>query len=244
MRADQNQLHACSFDGPFYNQENNYTAYADDRGFIALFPSSPNHDKCWDVSSKESLTHDGNGDSTGLANMVKWAISEYNADPTRIYVTGSSSGCMMTNVLCGTYPDMFAAASCYSGVPAGCLAGSGSSPGSGDPSCGIGNLTKTGEEWAEQVYAMYEGYEGLYPKTMIWHGTADDMISYNNLAETLKQWSTVLNVSWTKNITDTPFLNYTEMVYGDGSKLLGWSAVGVGHTVPCDVARDLDWFDI
>lgn len=151
---------------------------------------------------------------------------------------------MMTNVMCGTYPDVFAAASCYSGVPAGCLAGSGSSPGSGDPSCGIGNLTKTGEAWAEQVYAMYEGYDGPYPKTMIWHGTADEMISYNNLAETLKQWSTVLDVAWTENITDSPQLNYTQMVYGDGSHLLGWSAVGVGHTVPCDVARDLDWFGI
>lgn len=142
-------------------------------------------------------------------------MTEYNADPTRIYVIDSSSDCMMTNVMCGAYPDVFAAASCYSGVPAGCLEGSGLSPRSRHPSCAIGNPTKTGAECAEQVRGMHKCHEGPYPKMMIW----DEIISHTNLAETLKQWSAILDAAWRENITETPpLLNYTLMArsYSDG----------------------------
>ena len=48
------------------------------------------------VSSKSALTHNGGGDSNSIANMVTWAISQYKADASKVYVTGSSSGAMMT----------------------------------------------------------------------------------------------------------------------------------------------------
>lgn len=107
----------------------NYDSFAARRGFITIYPSTPNDSNCWDVASEETLTHDGGGDSKSLVAMVNYVIDEYGADPDSVFVTGSSSGCMMTNVLMAAYPDVFAAGSCYSGVAAGCLAGSpGSSP--------------------------------------------------------------------------------------------------------------------
>lgn len=51
---------------------------------------------CWDVSSQKSLKHGGGGDSNAIANMVTYALKKYNADPKRVFVTGSSSGAMMT----------------------------------------------------------------------------------------------------------------------------------------------------
>lgn len=151
---------------------------------------------------------------------------------------------MMTNVMCGAYPDVFAAASCYSGFPAGCLAGAaGSSAETGNPACAWGEA-RSSEDWAQAVWDMYPGYNGTYPRTMIWHGTADDMILYPNLAETLKQWSTVFDLSFTKNVTDDPHPGYTKMIYGDGMQLLRYSAEGVGHTVPADVEVDLEWFGL
>ena len=41
---------------------------------------------------KQSLTRDGGGDSTAIANMVAYAKTQYGVDPDRIYVTGTSSG--------------------------------------------------------------------------------------------------------------------------------------------------------
>lgn len=211
-----------------------------------MYPSSLKDNNCWDVATTKSLTHNGDGDTTGLANMVQWALTKYNADPAKVFVTGSSSGCMMTNVLCATYPELFAAASCYSGVPAGCLAGSpGSSPTTADQRCAQGKITKTGAQWAAQVKAMYPGYNGTYPRFMTMHGTADNFVNYYpNFAEQLKEWSSILGVSFTKNITKTPQAGYTEEVYGDGTKLVGYSAAGVGHYVQPHEDVDLKWFGI
>lgn len=79
---------------------------------------------------------------------------------------------------------------------------------------------------------------------MIWHGTSDTFVSYNNLAETLKQWSTIFDLSFTSNVTNWPDSGYTKMVYGEGTELLGISADGVGHTVPVYEEVDLEWFEI
>ena len=90
---------------------------ADKYGYIMIFPDSPNTaDKCWDVSSNATLTHNGGGDSLGIVSMVKYTLAKYNADPTRVFSMGTSSGAMMTNVLLGSYPDIFAAGSAWAGV--------------------------------------------------------------------------------------------------------------------------------
>lgn len=239
-------LHFCGGTGPIYSQITKYNSLAAARNFVVLYPSSPKDNNCWDVATTQSLTRDGGGDSTGLANMVKWAITQYSADPTKVFVTGSSSGCMMSNVMAATYPDLFTAVSCYSGVAAGCLAGSpGSSPQTADPTCASGNNIKSGQEWAELARSMFPGgYNGTYPRVQTWHGESDFFVNYPNFAEQLKQWSEIFDVSFSGNETDTPRSGYTKIVYGDGTKLVGYSARGVGHTVPVDEEADLVWFGI
>jgi acetylxylan esterase len=212
-----------------------------------LWPSTPHDDLCWDVSSNKSLSHDGGGDSSGLASMVHWAVSNYHANPDKVFLVGSSSGCMMTNVMAATYPDLFAAASCYSGVAAGCFAGSPSSSPwnpTTNQSCPTGQVNYTGQHWSSIVHAMDPSYHGKYPRFQTWHGTSDTVVFYANLNQQLKEWSTVLGVSWSANNTDTPQANYTEMIFGDGKKLRGYSAVGVGHTVPVNEDADLAWFGL
>lgn len=41
--------------------------------------------------------------------MIKYQIKWRNVNPLKIYVTGLSSGGMMTNVLLAEYPDLFQA---------------------------------------------------------------------------------------------------------------------------------------
>ncbi|KAI5863666.1 carbohydrate esterase family 1 protein [Durotheca rogersii] len=238
-------LHYCGGTGQAYHQTANYDRYADAKGFIVVYPTTNKDSNCWDVASKASLTNNGGGDSTGLVNMVKYLTEKYNADPAQIYATGASSGCMMTNVLLAAYPDVFAAGSCYSGVAAGCLAGSpGSSPQSADPKCASGQVVKTGAQWAEQVRAMHPSFNGSYPRMQTFHGEADNFVDYKNLAEQLKEWSALLGVEFARNQTNTPLSGYTKIVYGDGTKLVGYSARGVGHIVPPRPQLDLEWFGL
>ncbi|RYP93595.1 hypothetical protein DL770_000337 [Monosporascus sp. CRB-9-2] len=213
-------LHTCGGTGQQYYQMANYDSYAANEGFIPIYPSTSNDSNCWDVVSRASLMYDGGGDSASLVRMVRYVIDEYNGDPTKVYVTGASSGCMMTNVLMAAYPDV------------------------ADPTCANGQNIKSGEEWAAVAKAMYPGYSGKYPRMQTIHGTADYFVHYKNFGEQLKLWSTLLDVEFTQNVTDTPQRGYTKMLYGDGTQMVGISAAGVGHIVPPIPALDMAWFGL
>jgi acetylxylan esterase len=100
--------------------------------------------------------------------MVKYAISNYGGDSSRVFVTGSSSGAMMTNVLAGAYPDVFKAGTVYSGVPDGCFyvssATPGMSPTAWNSQCSTGLSVQTAQQWGNLVRSYYPGYTGSYPK--------------------------------------------------------------------------------
>jgi len=177
--------------------------------------------------------------------MIRYTLRTYAADAARVFSTGSSAGCAMTQVMAAAYPDLIAAATCYSGAAAGCLAGSpGFSPQTMDPACARGQNVKTGAEWAAVARAMHPGWDGPYPRMATWHGTADAVASYINLAEQVKQWSALLGVEFARNVTDSPARGYTQMVFGDGTRLTAYSAEGVGHTVPVHALEDMEWFGL
>jgi acetylxylan esterase len=85
-------IHDCNGTAETYFSYSPYAQFADTYGFIVIYPSSPNAGTCWDLTSPATLSHDGGGDSQGIASMVGYAISTSNADPTRISVTGTASG--------------------------------------------------------------------------------------------------------------------------------------------------------
>ncbi|KAH7370228.1 putative Acetylxylan esterase A [Rhexocercosporidium sp. MPI-PUGE-AT-0058] len=242
-------IHHCAGTGPsYFGETQGYAQAADKSGFMIIYPSSPSSGGCWDVSSKASLTHDGGGDSQTIVNMVSYAVTKYGGDSSRVYMTGSSSGAMMTNVLAGAYPNVFKAATLYGGVPDGCFYVASATAGMATPAwngqCSGGTLIKTAQQWGDQARSYYPGYTGARPKMMIYHGTIDTTLRYANYNEELKQWSNVLGVSFSSNKTNTPISGYTKMLYGDGTKLVGISAANVGHTPPIRPADDLAWFGL
>lgn len=89
-------IHYCTGTAQAYFTGSPYARLADQKGFIVIYPESPYSGTCWDVSSREALTHNGGGDSNSIANMVTYTIEQYGADPSKVFVTGSSSGAMMT----------------------------------------------------------------------------------------------------------------------------------------------------
>lgn len=167
-------VHYCTGTASAFYSGSPYARLADQHGFIVIYPESPNSGGCWDVSSRETLTRDGGANSNSIANMVKYAISQYNADKDRVFLTGTSSGAMMTNVLAATYPDLFKAASAYAGVPAGCFY-TGTVAG-WNSSCANGQSIASQEAWAQTALDMYPGYTGPRPRMLIYHGSADTTI--------------------------------------------------------------------
>lgn len=207
---------------------------AEQHGFIVIAPGLPQGDAdgCWDVGSSQSLTHDGGSHSKAIAQMVAFTISEHGANPARVFVLGASSGAMMTNVLLGAYPDVFAAGAVLAGVPFGCwTAGDGWTS-----QCADGSTTKSAQQWGDLVRNAYPGYTGPRPRVQLFHGTADTTLHYKNLAEEIKQWTNVLGLPATPTTTETnaPKSGWTRTSYenGGGDVLLEVAeGQGVGHDV-------------
>ena len=167
-------IHYCTGTAAAYHSGTPYASLADTHGFIVVYPESPYSGGCWDVSSPASLTHNGGGNSNSIANMVDYVLTRYQADKGRVFVTGTSSGAMMTNVMAATYPGMFKAASVYSGVPAGCFY-TGSVNG-WNSTCSGGQSIHSQEVWRDTALGMYPGYTGGRPKMLVMHGGADDIL--------------------------------------------------------------------
>jgi len=237
-------IHYCTGTAQAYYNGSPYARLADQSGFIVIYPSSPYPGTCWDVSSKSALSHNGGGDSNSIANMVTYTIQKYNADASRVFVTGSSSGAMMTNVMCAAYPDMFKAATVYSGVSAGCFVSASGQVDGWNASCAQGQVITTQQHWADVARAMYPGYGGSRPRMQIYHGSADTTLLPQNFNETIKQWTGVFGYSLTpqQTLPNTPQQRYTTYIYGPNVQ--GIYATGVGHTVPIQGAQDMTWFGI
>jgi len=233
-------LHYCTGTAQAYFQGTKYSSLADQKGFIVIYPNAPDSGGCWDVHSNNTLVHDKGGDSLGIASMVRYTINRYSANAKQVFATGTSSGAMMTEVLAGAYPDLFAAGAAFAGVPYSCFAGASM----WNSDCATGRSIFTAQQWGDRVRSGYPGYTGPRPKIQLWHGTQDTTLYYQNFVEALKQWSNVLEVSFSRNNTNNPISGYTQVVYGDGSKLVGYSAQGVPHNIPVRETDVLAWFGL
>ncbi len=229
-------IHYCTgtasalYSGYFHD----YVTAADQYGYVIVFPEATRSGQCFDVYSPQALTRGGGSDPVGIISMVNYAKSHYNVDPNRVYVSGVSSGAMMTNVMAAEYPDVFRAGSAFMGVPATCFA-TGSSTNTWNSQCSGGQITKTAQQWGDAARAMFPGYSGAYPRMQLWHGTADTTLNYNNFGEEIKQWTNLNGVSQTPVLTDSPQSGWTRTRYGNSGTqppVEGISVAGAGHELP------------
>jgi acetylxylan esterase len=238
------QLHPCGGNARAFYQSTKLPSYADRLGFILIYPGTTKYSNCWDVQTAATLTHNGGGDAQGVVNMVRYMLDKHAGDASRVYTMGSSSGAMMTNALAGSYPDVFEAGSAYSGIAFGCAWGmQAATPMNANQTCAQG-MTHTPQEWGNFVRNAYPGYTGRRTRMQIWHGLADTLVRPQAAMEALKQWSNVMELENTKNNTGVPSAAYTQYVYGDGTKLVGYFGQGVGHTAPVNEDYMLRFFGL
>jgi acetylxylan esterase len=226
-------LHYCTGTGPAFYSGTEFASLADKYGFIVIYPSVTRSGGCWDVSSSQALTRGGGSDPVSIMSMVTYAEQHYNGDASRVYVTGASSGAMMTDVMLGDYPDVFQAGAAFMGVPFGCFY-TGTVDG-WNSACAQGQTTMTPQAWGNLVRNADPGYTGPRPRVQLWHGTADTTLSYVNFGEEIKQWTNVLGVSQTPTSTDTPVSGWTRTRYANSAgtvEVEGYSIAGAGHVLP------------
>jgi poly(hydroxyalkanoate) depolymerase family esterase len=232
-------LHQCTGSGPGFFSGTEFANLADQYGFIVIYPSVTRSGQCWDVYSNAGLARNGGSDNTGLISMITYVEQHYNGDSSNVYVTGASSGAMMTNVMLAEYPDVFKAGAAFMGVPYHCFATGAATATSGstwNSACADGDVTMTAQQWGDLVRTDGDpGYSGPWPRMQLWHGTADTTLYYNNFSQEILQWTNVQGVSQTPSYTDTPQSGWTRTRYGGTgteSPVEGISVAGAGHVLP------------
>lgn len=225
-------------------------AAADKNGFLLILPDNPNQN-CWDVGTTKALTHDGGGDTQAVAQMVKYAITKYNADPGRVYVQGGSGGAMLVQALLAVYPDVFRAGMARAGVPAGCWADGYDDSQQWSSNCANGNTIKTAQQWGDLVRAMYPGYMGHRPRLQTMQGENDTTVSYKNTGEAIKEWTNVMGLPTEPTSTDKGYkaanATYDRQFWANAcgyNVLEVWSSPGGTHSMPYEEDDMLKFFGL
>jgi acetylxylan esterase len=154
-------IHYCS--GNSSSAHGWFQSSADQYGFYIIAPNAGKN--CFDSSASRS------GDPAAIVKMVQYVITNKNADSSRVFAAGYSSGGCMTNTLLAIYPDVFVGGAALPGYPAGAWP-------AGDTSCSLcgdasrPNSSDTGQKYADMVKGVFS-FSGTRPCVQEWVGGGD-----------------------------------------------------------------------
>src|SRR4029078_12080979 len=124
---------------------------------------------------------------------------------------------------------VFKAGAAFMGVPFTCFANAADYP-PGSSKCTGGSMDRTPQQGGDAVRQAYPGYTGPRPRIQLWHGTADTLVPYSLLQESIEQWPNVCGRTKTPTSPDPPRPNWNRRRYGD--KVEAYSIQGAGHSLP------------
>lgn len=244
-------VHYCTGSAHAMAAGTQFDELADQHGYVAIYPSANRPGACFDVSSAAAMRRDGGSDPQSIVQMVRHVQQRYGTDPSRVFVVGTSSGAMTTQLLLAEYPDVFAAGSAFAGVPATCFSTGGAAPGTTaqagwNSECAQGRRVLTATQWGDLARGTYPGYTGPRPRVQLWHGTADDTLRFANFTEATQQWTNVLGISATPASTEQLGSRTRARYGGTGTQapLETNRLEGVGHNLPVDASAAIAFFGL
>lgn len=180
-----------------------FDSFADQNGFYLIAPDAGK--QCFDSSASRD------GDKAAIVKMVDYVVTNKNADKTRVFAAGMSSGGCMTNTLLAIYPDVFVGGSAMPGFPAGGWP-------SGDTTCTKCSSTPPstdGKYWGDIARKAFT-WSGTYPCSQQWVGGGDEYNFNGWLPAVAAQFQNLSNLSAGTAGTGAPS-GWTRTVYKDSA---------------------------
>ena len=168
-------LHGCGQTASDFALGTGMNELAEQLQVLVLYPeqtADAHWNKCWHWY--DSAHHRrGEGEPALLAGLTHHIAAEYAVDRTRVAVAGLSSGAAMAVILGRTYPDLFSAVGCHSGLAHGSATDS------------VGAMLAMRDGADPDALATTSPLAGA--PTIVFHGDADATVHRENSAGVVRQ---------------------------------------------------------
>jgi poly(hydroxyalkanoate) depolymerase family esterase len=168
-------LHGCGQNAGDFALGTGMNELAEQLQVLVLYPeqsTSAHWNKCWNWYDPTHHVR-GEGEPALIAALTQHVAAEYAVDSTRISVAGLSSGAAMAVILGRTYPDVFSAVGCHSGLA------------HGSATDGVGALLAM-RDGADADTLAHTGPLAGVP-VIVFHGDADATVHRHNSARVVRQ---------------------------------------------------------
>jgi len=182
-------LHGSTQSGESYNYGSGWSTLADERGFALLFPGQRQLNNAIGSFNwfKSGDNRRGGGEALSIRQMINQVVNDHAVDPSRVFITGLSSGGAMTSVMLATYPEVFAGGAIIAGLPYR----TDSLP------WALFRMKGYGSSSDRSLDALVRGaseFSGPWPTISVWHGDLDKTVDDSNAGAIVRQWQKLLKV--------------------------------------------------
>lgn len=230
-------MHGCTQTAAQMADLTEWNRLGEEHGFFVIYPEQSfknNPSRCFNWFQEDDIARD-QGEARSIRSMVDHMLLNHPLDPQRVFVTGLSAGGAMTSVMLACYPEKFAAGAIHAGGAYKAATDVWQSM-----SALAGNVIKGAQEWGDLVREQNPSYNGPFPRVATFHGTNDNVVSANNAAEIVKQWTNVHGTNATPDAATDGFQGAADVqqaIYlnDDGNAVvMRYTISNMGHAISID----------
>lgn len=180
-------LHGSTQSAESYDTGSGWSDLADECGIALLYPGQRRSNNLigsfnW-FENRDSKR--GIGEPLSIRQMIARVVDDHAVDPSRVFVTGMSSGGAMTSVMLATYPEVFAGGAIIAGLPYGSA---------NNLIEAIVRMNGYGGPSDAELGALVRGAsksKGPWPTISVWHGEDDTTVDSSNAGSIVRQWQKI-----------------------------------------------------
>ena len=229
-------LHGSTQSAESYDIGSGWSTLADECGMALLFPGQRLTNNIigsfnWFETGDSQR---GGGEPLSIRQMIKQVVDDHGIDPSRVFITGMSSGGAMTSVMLATYPEVFAGGAIIAGLPYR----------SADNMMeAMVRMNGYGSPSDSQLNALVRGaskFTGPWPTISVWHGDSDTTVDNSNASSIVRQWQKIHKVEGSPTRVEMVD-GYPREVWcdADGRVVIEYYIIGeMGHGTPISAEGD------
>ena len=229
-------LHGSTQSPEGYDIGSGWSTLADECGMALLFPGQRRINNLLGSFNwfETGDSQRGRGEPLSIRHMIKQVVDDHAIDPSRVFITGMSSGGAMTSVMLATYPEVFAGGAIIAGLPYR----------SADNMMeAIIRMNGYGSPSDSELAALVRGaskFRGPWPTISVWHGDSDTTVDNSNASSIVRQWQKIHKVEGPP--TEVEMVDgYPRKVWcdADGRVVIEHYIIGeMGHGTPISAEGD------